>query len=45
MWFGEASREDVAFVNRELAAPVNVQALAKQVPKRWRARSLPTILT
>ena len=30
---GEASREDVAFVNRELAAPVDVQALAKQVPK------------
>ena len=30
---GEASREDVAFVNRELASPVDVQALAKQVPK------------
>ena len=30
---GEASREDMAFVNRELAAPVDVQALAKQVPK------------
>ncbi len=26
---GEASREDVAFVNRELAAPVDVQALVK----------------
>ncbi|MPZ41162.1 MAG: DUF533 domain-containing protein, partial [Rhizobiales bacterium] len=30
---GDASREDVAFVNRELSSPVDVQALAKQVPK------------
>ena len=30
---GDASREDMAFVNRELSSPVDVQALAKQVPK------------
>lgn len=30
---GEASREDVEFVNRELSSPVDVAALAKQVPK------------
>jgi len=30
---GQASREDVAFVNRELSSPVDVQALIKQVPK------------
>jgi hypothetical protein len=29
----QASREDVAFVNRELSSPVDVQALIKQVPK------------
>ena len=28
-----ASREDVAFVDRELSAPVDVQALARQVPR------------
>jgi uncharacterized membrane protein YebE (DUF533 family) len=30
---GQASREDVAFVNRELSSPVDVQALIKQVPR------------
>ncbi len=30
---GDASSEDMAFVNRELAAPVDVQGLVKQVPK------------
>ena len=30
---GNASREDMAFVNRELSAPVDVQALVRQVPK------------
>lgn len=30
---GDASPEDMAFVNRELAAPVDVQALVRQVPK------------
>ena len=30
---GDASREEMAFVNRELSSPVDVQALAKQVPK------------
>ena len=30
---GDASSEDMAFVNRELSAPVDVQALVKQVPK------------
>ena len=30
---GDASREDVAFVDRELSAPVDVQALARQVPR------------
>ena len=30
---GQASREDVAFVNRELSSSVDVQALIKQVPK------------
>ena len=30
---GDASREDVAFVDRELSAPVDVQALASQVPR------------
>ena len=30
---GNASREDMAFVNRELSSPVDVAALAKQVPK------------
>lgn len=30
---GDASREDMAFVNRELSSPVDVQALVKQVPK------------
>lgn len=30
---GDASREEMDFVNRELSSPVDVQALAKQVPK------------
>jgi uncharacterized membrane protein YebE (DUF533 family) len=30
---GDASREDIAFVNRELSSPVDVQALVDQVPK------------
>ena len=30
---GDASSEDMAFVNRELSAPVDVQGLVKQVPK------------
>ena len=30
---GDASREDIAFVNQELSAPVDVQALVRQVPK------------
>ncbi len=30
---GDASPEEMAFVNRELAAPVDVQGLVKQVPK------------
>ena len=30
---GQASREDVAFVNRELSSSVDVQALIKQVPR------------
>jgi uncharacterized membrane protein YebE (DUF533 family) len=30
---GDASREEMAFVNRELSTPVDVQALAQQVPK------------
>jgi uncharacterized membrane protein YebE (DUF533 family) len=30
---GNASREDMAFVNRELSSPVDVPALVKQVPK------------
>jgi Protein of unknown function (DUF533) len=30
---GDASREDIAFVNRELSSPVDVQALVNQVPK------------
>lgn len=30
---GDASPEDMAFVNRELSAPVDVQGLARQVPK------------
>ena len=30
---GKASREDIAFVTRELSSPVDVQALIKQVPK------------
>jgi uncharacterized membrane protein YebE (DUF533 family) len=30
---GDASPEEIQFVNRELAAPVDVQGLAKQVPK------------
>ena len=30
---GDASREDMAFVNRELSAPVDVQALARRVPR------------
>ena len=30
---GNASPEDMAFVNRELASPVDIQGLVKQVPK------------
>jgi uncharacterized membrane protein YebE (DUF533 family) len=30
---GDASSEDMEFVNRELSAPIDVQALVKQVPK------------
>jgi uncharacterized membrane protein YebE (DUF533 family) len=30
---GDASREDMAFVNKELSSPVDVPALVKQVPK------------
>jgi len=30
---GDASSEDMAFVNRELSAPIDVQSLVKQVPK------------
>jgi uncharacterized membrane protein YebE (DUF533 family) len=30
---GNASREDIAFVNRELSSPVDVPALVQQVPK------------
>jgi Protein of unknown function (DUF533) len=30
---GDASREDIAFVHRELSSPVDVQALVDQVPK------------
>ena len=30
---GDASSEDMAFVNRELSSPVDVQGLVKQVPK------------
>jgi uncharacterized membrane protein YebE (DUF533 family) len=30
---GDASREELEFVNRELASPVDVQALVRQVPK------------
>src|SRR5262245_13750861 len=30
---GDASRDDIAFVNRELSSPVDVQALVDQVPK------------
>ena len=30
---GNASREDMAFVNQELSSPVDVPALVKQVPK------------
>ena len=30
---GDASPEDMAFVNRELASPVDIQGLVKQVPK------------
>ena len=30
---GDATSEDMAFVNRELSAPVDVQGLIKQVPK------------
>jgi uncharacterized membrane protein YebE (DUF533 family) len=30
---GDASPEDMAFVERELSAPVDVNGLAKQVPK------------
>jgi len=30
---GDASRDEIAFVNRELSSPVNVQALVDQVPK------------
>ena len=30
---GDASREEIAFVKGELAAPIDVQALVRQVPK------------
>jgi uncharacterized membrane protein YebE (DUF533 family) len=30
---GDASREDIEFVNQELSSPVDVQGLARQVPK------------
>jgi len=30
---GDASRDDIAFVNRELSSPVDVQALVDRVPK------------
>jgi uncharacterized membrane protein YebE (DUF533 family) len=30
---GNASPDDMAFVNRELASPVDIQGLVKQVPK------------
>ena len=37
---GDASREDMAFVNRELSSPVDVPALVKQVPKGLENQSL-----